>query len=108
MGLELIVKARTAGVDKKDLDVSISDNLLTISGTLSSGGEDAHTSDYERVIELMKERSSQLNCAILVPMMLGHFYGAQYTGRSFAVARGELLDSASAEPELLVVDIDVG
>lgn len=36
---KLIVKARTAGVDKKDLDVSISDNLLTISGTLSSGGE---------------------------------------------------------------------
>ena len=36
---KLIVKARTAGVDKKDLDVSISDNLLTISGTLLSGGE---------------------------------------------------------------------
>lgn len=36
---KLIVKARTAGVDKKDLDVSISEGILTISGTLS-GGDD--------------------------------------------------------------------
>ncbi len=35
----LIIKARTAGVDKKDLDVSISEGILTISGTLSSGEE---------------------------------------------------------------------
>lgn len=36
---ELIIKARTAGVDRNDLDVSISDGILTISGTLSSGDE---------------------------------------------------------------------
>ena len=36
---ELIIKARTAGVDRNDLDVSISDGILTISGTLSSGEE---------------------------------------------------------------------
>ena len=36
---ELIIKARTAGVDRNDLDVSISDGVLTISGTLSSGDE---------------------------------------------------------------------
>ena len=36
---KLIIKARTAGVDKKDLDVSISEGMLTISGTLSSGDE---------------------------------------------------------------------
>ena len=36
---DLIVKARTAGVDRNDLDVSISDGILTISGTLSSGDE---------------------------------------------------------------------
>lgn len=35
----LYVKARTAGVNKSDLDVSISDGVLTISGTLSSGDE---------------------------------------------------------------------
>ncbi len=35
----LVVKARTAGVNKEDLDVSISDGILTISGTLSSGDE---------------------------------------------------------------------
>ena len=35
----LIVKARTAGVNKEDLDVSISEGILTISGTLSSGDE---------------------------------------------------------------------
>lgn len=37
---KLIVKARTAGVNKQDLDVSISDGILTISGTLSSGDDD--------------------------------------------------------------------
>lgn len=37
---KLIVKARTAGVNKNDLDVSISDNQLTIRGTLISGSED--------------------------------------------------------------------
>lgn len=37
---KLIVKARTAGVNKNDLDVSISDNQLTIRGTLSSGTEE--------------------------------------------------------------------
>lgn len=36
---KLIVKARTAGVNKDDLDVSIADNTLTIRGTLSSGDE---------------------------------------------------------------------
>lgn len=36
----LVVKARTAGVNKSDLDVSISDNTLTIRGTLSAGTED--------------------------------------------------------------------
>lgn len=36
---KLIVKARTAGVNKSDLDVSISDGILTISGTLSSGDD---------------------------------------------------------------------
>lgn len=37
---KLIVKARTAGVNKDDLDVSISDNTLTIKGTLSAGSEE--------------------------------------------------------------------
>jgi len=40
---QLIVKARTAGVNKEDLDVSISDGILTISGTLSSGDDSAAT-----------------------------------------------------------------
>lgn len=37
---KLVVKARTAGVNKNDLDVSISDNTLSIHGTLSAGNED--------------------------------------------------------------------
>ncbi len=37
---KLVVKARTAGVDKRDLDVSIADNTLSIRGTLSAGNED--------------------------------------------------------------------
>ena len=35
----LVVKARTAGVNKEELDVSISDGILTISGTLNSGDD---------------------------------------------------------------------
>ena len=37
---KLVVKARTAGVNKGDLDVSIADNTLSIRGTLSSGTDD--------------------------------------------------------------------
>jgi len=37
---KLIVKARTAGVNKNDLDVNISDNTLSIRGTLSAGNDD--------------------------------------------------------------------
>lgn len=36
---QLIIKARTAGVNKEELDVSISDGILTISGTMSSGDD---------------------------------------------------------------------
>ena len=42
---KLYVKARTAGVNRDDLDVSIADNTLTIKGTLSSG-DDVETEDY--------------------------------------------------------------
>lgn len=37
---KLVVKARTAGVNKSELDVSIADNTLSIRGTLSAGSED--------------------------------------------------------------------
>ena len=36
---KLIIKARTAGVNRNDLDVSIADGVLTISGTLNSGDD---------------------------------------------------------------------
>jgi HSP20 family protein len=39
-GEKLYVKARTAGVNKNDLDVSISDNTLSIHGTMSPGYEE--------------------------------------------------------------------
>lgn len=42
---KLVVKARTAGISKSDLDVSISDNILTISGVMS-GGEDEQTTRW--------------------------------------------------------------
>lgn len=42
---KLVVKARTAGISKSDLNVSISDNILTISGVLS-GGEDENTTAW--------------------------------------------------------------
>jgi HSP20 family protein len=37
---KLVVKGRVAGVNKSDLDVSISDNTLTVRGTLDAGEED--------------------------------------------------------------------
>lgn len=37
---KLVVKARTAGVNKSELEVSIADNTLSIRGTLSAGNED--------------------------------------------------------------------
>lgn len=43
---KLVVKARTAGISKSDLDVSISENTLTISGVLSGGEDDQTTRWY--------------------------------------------------------------
>ena len=37
---KLVVKARTAGVNKNELEVSISDNTLSVRGTLSAGTEE--------------------------------------------------------------------
>lgn len=37
---KLVVKARTAGINKDDLDVSLSDNTLSVRGTLSAGHEE--------------------------------------------------------------------
>ena len=45
---QLVIKARTAGVNKNDLDVSIADGVLTISGTLSSGDDTAATKWHVR------------------------------------------------------------
>jgi len=42
---KLVIKARTAGVSKQDLDVSIADNILTISGVLNSG-EDVNATNW--------------------------------------------------------------
>lgn len=58
---QLVVKARTAGVNKSELDVSISDGMLTISGTLSSGDDaevtqwhyqECYWGDFSRTITL--------------------------------------------------------
>lgn len=42
---KLVIKARTAGISKSDLNVTISDNILTISGILS-GGEDENATAW--------------------------------------------------------------
>jgi len=58
---ELVIKARTAGVNKNDLDVSISEGILTISGTLTSGDEvavknwhmqECYWGEFSRTLEL--------------------------------------------------------
>lgn len=40
---KLIVKSRVAGVNAKDLDINITDGILTINGTLSAGEDAAAT-----------------------------------------------------------------
>lgn len=40
---KLVIKARVAGVNRNDLDVSIADGVLNISGTLNSGDDDLAT-----------------------------------------------------------------
>jgi HSP20 family protein len=40
---KLIVKSRVAGVNAKDLDIQVENNLLTIQGTLSAGEDSAAT-----------------------------------------------------------------
>jgi len=61
---KLIVKARVAGVNKEDLDVSITGNTLTITGTLSSGDEadtenyhvqECYWGEFSRVVDLPVE-----------------------------------------------------
>ncbi len=42
---KLVIKARTAGIKKSDLNVSVHDSILTISGILS-GGEDDQTTRW--------------------------------------------------------------
>ena len=67
----LVIKARTAGVNREELDVSISDGILTISGTLSSGDEsdatnwhiqEAYWGEFSRTVALpvpVKEDEAQ-------------------------------------------------
>lgn len=43
---KFFIKARTAGVNKHDLDVSLSDRILTISGTLTAGEQEGITNWY--------------------------------------------------------------
>jgi len=42
-GEKLIIKSRVAGVNAKDLDINITDGVLTINGTLSAGEDAAAT-----------------------------------------------------------------
>ncbi|MDR0887086.1 MAG: Hsp20/alpha crystallin family protein [Candidatus Nomurabacteria bacterium] len=45
---KLIVKARTAGVSRQDLEVTVSDNILTISGVFNSNEEAGVLNYYEQ------------------------------------------------------------
>ena len=65
----LVVKARTAGVNKSELDVSISDGILTISGTLSSGDDtealqwhmqECYWGEFSRTLALLKSSQNKL------------------------------------------------
>jgi HSP20 family protein len=62
----LVVKARTAGVDKKDLDVSISDGVLTINGTLSAGDDEAAAENYHMQECYWGEFSRTINLPVAV------------------------------------------
>lgn len=62
---EIVVRAEVPGVDKKDLDVSMTDNMLTIKGTVSHE-EKEEKGDYYRC-EISRgtfARSVTLPCAV--------------------------------------------
>jgi predicted amidohydrolase len=66
---------------------------------------DAKISMYDKLVNLMKERSQELNCPIIVPMILGKFYGANYTGKSFVVKDGEIIAQIGNSPAQLYCEV---
>ncbi len=47
---DIVVKAELPGVDKKDLDISVTDNILTIKGTAAQEKKDEKSDYYSREI----------------------------------------------------------
>ena len=62
---KLVIKARTAGIKKSDLNVSIHDSILTISGVLS-GGEDDQTTRWH----IQECYWGEFSCTIALPVQV--------------------------------------
>lgn len=61
--------------------------------------------NYDMLLKLMKEKSSEYSCTIIVPMMLGTFYGAKYGGKSYIVKEGQIIASTEGDPDFLMCEI---
>ncbi|MDR1466884.1 MAG: hypothetical protein LBI55_00450 [Oscillospiraceae bacterium] len=66
---------------------------------------DAKISMYDKLIDMMKKRSKELSCTIVVPMILGNFYGANYTGKSFVAKNGDVVSKIDDLPNLLICEV---
>ena len=60
---------------------------------------------YDKLVNIINKRSQELSCTIIVPMILGNFYGANYSGRSFVSNKGTVLSEIGSLPDILVCEV---
>ncbi|KOY65400.1 carbon-nitrogen hydrolase family protein [Clostridium sporogenes] len=98
----------TSGLDSTDIEVYNKVKELKPSIWVAQANEFLFNNDevgYDKLVDIYKERSLEMNCTIVVPMILGSMFGAKYEGRSFIIKNGELVSTAGKEEELLFYDI---
>ena len=66
---------------------------------------DANVGMYDKLVNIINKRSQELSCTIIVPMILGNFYGANYSGRSFVSNKGTVLSEIGSLPDILVCEV---
>jgi len=106
--LDNLKVALTSGLDSVEEDIYkvIKENSPNI--WIAQSNEfifDAKNSMFIKLVSLMKERSKALGCSIIVPMILGKFYGTNYTGKSFMVKDGEVIAQIDDTPAQLYCEV---
>jgi predicted amidohydrolase len=60
---------------------------------------------YQTLTDIMVKRSKNLSCTIVVPMILGNFYGSNYKGRSFIAKNGAIVVRSDSSEGFAFYDI---